>query len=67
MRVRTAIILFLSFFNALWLAHVFLVLGLVGEYPVREPVAWIAWGEFALCILLAGAIIERLLHLKEKR
>jgi len=67
MKVRTAAVLFIALFNALWLAHVFVVLALYGYYPIREPVAWFAWGELVLCLLVAGFTVERLLRLRERR
>ena len=67
MRLRTFIVLCIALFNSLWLAHVFIVLGLQGEYPIREPISWVAWLEVGLCMVVAGLIIERLLKLKEKK
>jgi len=66
LRTRTMLVLFASLFNALWLAQVFLVLGIHGEYLIREPVAWKAWGELGLCLIFSGFIIERMLRLKER-
>jgi len=65
MRTRTMLVLFASLFNALWLAHVFVVLGIYGPYPVTEGRPWIAWGELSLAMALAGFIIERMLRLRE--
>uniref|UniRef100_A0A6M3LPN7 Uncharacterized protein n=1 Tax=viral metagenome TaxID=1070528 RepID=A0A6M3LPN7_9ZZZZ len=67
MRLRTAIVLLIATFNALWLAHVFLVLYLQGYYPISEPVKWIAAGELVFCLVVASLSIERLAHLKEHR
>ena len=67
MKTRTMLVLFASLFNALWLGHFFVVLALQGNYPIREPVAWIAWGELGFCLVLAGFIVERMLRLRERR
>ena len=66
MRTRTMLVLFASLFNALWLAHVFAVLAVQGEYRVKEPVMWLAWGELGLVLILSAFIIERMLRLKER-
>ena len=67
MKSRTRLVLFIGMFNALWLAHVFVVLGLQGIYPIREPTAWVAWTEFTLCLVIVGLSIERLLNLRERK
>lgn len=67
MRLRTAVVLFLGVVNALWLAHVFVVLYLYGSYPISEPVRWIAFSELVLCLLAALLGIERLCRLRERR
>ena len=67
MRFITAVTLFIGFFNALFAAHVFVVLYIFGEYPIREPVKWIAAFEVVLCLFIAGLFMERLFRLKEKR
>jgi len=66
MRYRTAAVLFLGVFNALWLAHVFVVLYFQGYYSIRESVPWIAGGELVLCLLVAAMGIERLARMKER-
>lgn len=67
MRIKTAIVLMLALTNTLWLAHVFALLALTGYYPIREPSPWIACGELALCLIVAGYTVERLIRLKESK
>ena len=66
MRTRTMLVLFASLFNALWLAQVFAVLAVQGEYRVKESVVWLAWGELGLVLILSAFIVERMLRLRER-
>ena len=56
----------MAVFNALWLAHVFLVLYLQGYYPISEQVKLVAAGELVLCLAVAALTIERLARLRER-
>lgn len=67
MRFRTAIALFLSIINALWLLHVFVCLLIFDQYIVTEPIKAIAAFEAILMVCIAALSIERLIRLRERK
>ena len=60
------VLLFIGFFNAAFLSHVFVVLTIQGEYLIREYNPWIAGFEAIFCFIVSMLFIVLMFKIKER-